>query len=410
MLHSLRLIFSPLLSLTILMLGNGFFITFIAVRLHSEGENSWLVGAVTAAYYAGLVVGAFRIERHIARVGHIRAYATLASALAVVTMVTGFFFVPWLWIVLRFVSGICLAGLFIVIEGWFLACSDTKTRGSILSLYMIGLYGPQALGQLLLNVGDMNSLMPFCITVILCSLSVIPLSMTYIKAPQIEEPSALSFFKLYKLSPSGIIGCVCGGLVIAVIYGLLPLFLTQRGETIEEVSFVMGLIIFGGMLLQYPVGRLSDKISRKLVMVFLCASTVILSVLLIMASALEMIGAFRVLAFLFGGITFTLYPLSISHACTFVESRDIVAATQGLLLAFGVGASFGPLLAPTFMRLLGPMGLFVYFITVSGLLAFFFVWRQRRGVDKAQVAQQQDFVAMPNTTPMSTELNPTAEE
>jgi len=405
MLTIIKLTRAPLLSLFILILGNGLFTTLIPVRLHIEESSALTIGIMSAAYYLGLVCASFRTERAIIRVGHIRAFSAFASALSVVSLLQGIFVIPWLWIILRFLGGFATAGLFIVIESWLLILGTIKTRGQILALYMIALYAAQALGQFLINLGDPTTLLLFAVTAMLSSLSVIPLAMAKIGLPQFEEPSTLSFKKLYHKSASGIIGCFSSGLILGAIYGLLPVFILEKTTNNSAIALFMAATIFGGMALQYPVGRLSDFIERRTVLAAVAFCTVVISLLVNFLFTWHWAALAGV--FLFGGLTFTLYPISISHACDSLDQKDIVSGTQGLLLAYGLGAAAGPVIAPLFIHLLGPNGLFIYFALISGLLGLFFLWRKTYVTASTQ---EERFVPMPGTTPIAAEMDPRGEQ
>lgn len=163
MLQVLRSTITPLISLIIIILGSSLMTTLLTVKLSHLGVSSLMIGAMSAAFYGGLVLGSFKIEPFIVRVGHIRAYAAFASTLAVVSILHGLWINTWAWLVLRLMAGYSIAGLFVVIESWLLACSTVQTRGQVLALYMTALYAGQAAGQLLLNVSDINTLVPFCL-------------------------------------------------------------------------------------------------------------------------------------------------------------------------------------------------------------------------------------------------------
>lgn len=406
MFQVLRATITPLISLVILILGNSLMTTLLTVKLSQLGESSIMIGAVSAAYYGGLVLGSFKIEPFITRVGHIRAYAAFASTLAVVSILHGLWINAWAWILLRLIAGYSIAGLFVVIESWLLACSSIQTRGQVLAIYMTALYAGQAAGQLLLNVSDINTLVPFCLITMLCSLSVIPLSITYIKSPPLDEPSVLNFFKLYKISPTGVISSFSSGLVLGAIYGLLPLAMSQLGYITKDIGWLMSLTILGGTLLQYPIGRISDRYDRRHVLMVICWLTLITSLgLVVLGGNLKFL--FAVFIFILGGFTFVLYPLAISHACDYLPPQDIVAATGGLLLAYGIGATLGPLIAPVFMHSIGPSGLFIYLILISGAMGAFIYWRSRVR-DSLPVAEQQEFIIAAKTTPVLNELDPRA--
>ena len=404
MLSVLFTVISPLLSLIILTIGNGFFVTYVTIRLHLESIPPWVIGSISAAYYAGLVFGSFRIESFIIRVGHIRAYAAFASLVSTTILLQALYINPWWWLSLRLINGYCMAGLFITIESWLLVKSDKSTRGQVLSLYMTSFYAAQALGQFLLNIGELKGVVPFILSALLSSLSVVPLAMTRTTTPHFEEPSALNFFQLYRISPVGIFGCFCSGLIMGAIYGLLPLYISQIQPDTKTIALLMGSTIFGGMLLQYPVGKLSDALDRR--KVILAVVTFVLALSILISTPLShALFILLILLFFFGGLTFTIYPLSISYTLDYLQSKDTISATQGLLLAYSIGATIGPLSASGFMHIAGPCGLFFYFTFIGSLLTVLVLWRSvtTPGVPKKE---QQEFVPVPRTTPIGAELNP----
>jgi MFS family permease len=401
---------TALLSLFILILGNGLLTTLLPLRLHWENVSTLIIGGLTTAYYAGLVVGSFKIEPFIIRVGHIRAFATFASLLAVLSMLHGFWDNAWFWIVLRFLEGICTAALYVVIESWLLAKGTLKTRGQILSFYMVALYGAQAASQFLLNIGDKASIIPFCIVCMLATLSVVPLAMTKAVTPEISKPSTLSLKNLYQISPTGVMGSFVSGLILSAIYGLMPLYLGRSNIAVTQIAVMMAVVILGGMLLQYPIGRFSDKFDRRIVLIFVCALATASSVLLILSVTIDSYVLQLVSLLLLGGATFTLYPLSISHACDHLKPEDIVGGTQGLLLIYSAGATIGPIFAAFFMRpWLGANGLIVYLIVLSILLGWFLLWRRTTSPQKFD-EPQQEYITIPQTTPIVAELDPRSDE
>lgn len=396
---------APLLSLFIFVLGSGFFSTLLSLNMNMHHEPALLIGAMTGLYYAGLVCGSFQIEHFIIRVGHIRAFSTFASALAVISLLHGIFYEMYFWLFLRFIGGVATAGLYVVIESWLMCKSDAFTRGRVLSLYMITFYAAQALGQFLINFGSPNELLLYAVTTMLCSLSVIPLSMTYVAMPEIEEPSAMGFKELYRHTASGLFGCFCAGLMLSAIYGLFPILFADVYQDRSTVAMMMFFIIAGGMALQYPVGKVSDIVERRLVLIVICVLTIVLSLLLMYAFHYYWLTIGLIT--LFGGLTFTIYPVSISYACDALDAKDIVAGIQSLLLAYSIGATIGPFAAPLFMHLRNNEGLFVYFIIISVILIVLFAWRKTQ-----QTAQPQEepFQVMTQTTPIMAELDPRADE
>lgn len=390
-----------LLSLFIFMLGNGLFNTLIPLRMKFEHVPTFMIGLIGSTYYMGLVVGSFRMEPFIVRVGHIRAFSVFASMLAAICVVHGMFFNVWLWVALRFMGGFATAGLFIVIESWLLLLGTKSSRGRILSLYMVVLYAGQALGQFFISLDNQTNLTLYAFAGMLGSLSVIPIAMTKIPAPKIEEVSKLDFPLLWKKATTGLIGSFCSGLILGSVYGLFPVYLLSKFSDTSSVAFFMATIIFGGMALQYPVGKISDFIDRRLVLIIINMSVIVGSIILIYMLKVPYVGVLTV--FILGGLTFTIYPLSITYGCEALEAEDIVAGSQGLLLAYSVGASTGPLLAPAFIYFLGKEGLPLFFATISAILTLVIIWRK---IVRESKPQDESFMAVTQTTPVMVELDP----
>lgn len=395
---------SPLLSLFIFVLGNGFSATYMATILAHQHTSSILIGLMSSSLYAGLVIGSFRIEKLIARIAHIRSYATFASVITVISLLNGLYVNVYFWIVLRFFTGIAVAGVFIVIESWLLSYTEEKTRGQVLSFYMVTFYAAQSLGQLFLKYESSNVLFFFSFIAMSSSLSVLPLAMTKVDTPNFSEPSTLGLKNLYKRCASGLYACFIGGLVLGGIYGLLPVFLLKLFKSQDAVALYMFAVIFGGMFFQYPIGKMSDLIERRIVLIVISIASIFIS-----AGILFFINyhyTFFILCTLFGGFTFTLYPVSISHACDSLSSKDILAGIQTLLLTYSIGAMIGPVLASLFMKI-QLWGLFIYFMSLLLSLVIFLSWRKTVKEDRTQ---EESFITYPQITPVSSEIDPRNEQ
>lgn len=396
---------SPIVSLFIFAIGNGLLNTLLVLRLHSEGSTSITIGLISAAFYLGLVIGSFNIEKLIIRVGHIRAFSAFASILTVSTLIQAVFYDLYLWLFLRFIAGFASAGIYVVIEGWLLTIGDHKSRGRILSVYMLALYSAQALGQMFIKLNNLESNSLFIFVAMTSALSVIPLSLTKSKSPALETPSALGITEIFKLTKTGAIGCMCSGLILSCVSGLLPFYIIQEMNDNDLVALGMFFVISGGMLFQYPVGKLSDHIERRKVLFLLCLVSIAASLSIIYVA--HNIILFYITIFILGGMTYTLYPISISHACDILDPKDITSGTQSLLLFYSVGAVLGPLLAPIFIRTLGSNGLFIFFITISVFLAYVVSWRK---VVTQPLVPEEPFMTVTTTTPVIMELDPRGED
>ena len=402
---ALTRLFSPLTSLVVFILGHGLFNTLLTVRLSAEQVSAQAIGLVSAAYFGGLVLGAFVNARLIIRVGHIRAYAAYASLLCFLFLLHGMVVDPIAWTVLRLVGGFATGGIFVVLESWMLVSSTPANRGRLMSLYMILLYGSLAMGQQLLKWVDPMVLTPFALCAMAATLSVVPLAISRVSTPAMVAPQRVGVRELVRLTPAGMGSSFTSGLVLGAIYGLLPLYFTDSGATLSRVADMMALVILGGMCLQYPIGRMSDRHDRRLVILLLCSALTLLALMMVLLP-----GAWRApieggLIFLLGGMAFSIYPLSLSHACDELRPDQVLGANQGLLLAYSLGAMIGPLLAPSVMGLFGPQGLFVYFALCGLLLAGYLGWRRRQRAP-IPLAEHQVFMPGPPNTPMTAELEP----
>ncbi|HEY6334870.1 MAG TPA: MFS transporter [Alphaproteobacteria bacterium] len=377
MLALLMSVAALLLGAGLLNAGNGVFTTFLSVRMSLEGFPTEVTGLVMSAYYVGLAVGTRLCDRIINRVGHIRAFAAFVAVASATVLFASFFISPYVWGAMRGALGFCFAGLFMIVESWLNTRASVATRGRLFSSYMMLSYLSLGGGQLLLNLRDPHGNDFFLIGVLFYCLAALPVSLTSSTSPSPVRTSRLSFGALYGISPLGVLACIGSGLANSALYGMGPVYAHGSGFSLAETSYFMGAAVLSGLLLQYPIGRLSDRYDRRSVIVaveFLSAAAAVGLVLLTGKDKLALVA----LVCVYGGFSFTLYPLGVSHANDFLDAKDAVKAAGGLILAWGLGASVGPLAASATMGALGPGGLFVFVAAVDILLALFALWRMTR--------------------------------
>ncbi len=366
--NTIRAVLPPLISLVIVMLGNGFFNTFSSLRIAIEGYDSMVIGVINSAYYFGMMLGCLYIEKLISRIGHIRAFAIFASINSLVFLFQGFYINPISWGFFRLLTGICSSGFFIVIESWMLLSTNSRHRGKLLSLYMLTLYMAQGFGQFILNMVPLKSLFPYVISVGLSSLSVLPVSMMKSSGPLGIDHSSLNLWGIIKRAPLGLIGCFLAGMVMSSFYGLTPIFAKEIGLSLLQISQVMGGTILGGLLLQWPVGHLSDIFSRKNVLIVSVASLVAITLVLFFFYGISY-WFLLIVMIVFGSVAFTFYPLSISYTCDYFSQNKVIGITSSCLIVYGIGCVIGPLVSSSAMQFLGPSFLM---LSIS-ILAFIFL-------------------------------------
>jgi MFS family permease len=409
MVSALRTVFSLLLGAGLMALGMGLLGLLLPIRMNAEGVGPQIAGYVMSAYYAGFVGGSFMGQKIIGRVGHIRAFAAFAATLTAAIMVHALIFNVPLWALMRASVGFCMAGLYAVIESWLNVRSPNEMRGRVLSLYTITIYISSGIGQLAINIDDTAGLELFCLGALLTSLSLVPVVMTRVAGPELGNIKTMSLRGLYQASPLGTVATAGAGLMSGSLYALGAVYGTQIGLSVFENSIFMGAPIIGGFLLQWPIGRLSDKFDRRTVLFGVLLSTVAASILLAAFSFAQ--GNFLLLAtanMLVGGFLATIYPTAVAHAFDYIDRSQMVAANSSMLLAWAVGATAGPLIASSVMGPVGPSGLFVFVAVIATILAVYTQWRMTRRAAKP-AEQQSKFVPVPATSAIAGALDPRAD-
>ncbi|MCB2099646.1 MAG: MFS transporter [Rhodobacterales bacterium] len=399
MLDILRSISSLLLAILFLVLGHGLFTTLIGVRAGLEGYATETTGAIMSAYFLGQIIGVFWGRRVVRAVGHIRAFAAFAALVSILPLAHAYLVEPWAWALFRMAGGASLIGLFIVTESWINSRATNLTRGRVLSIYMITYYGSLGGGQFLLNVGDPLAPDLFVLASALFSLAIVPVALTQSQAPAPVPKIQFRLLDLYRLSPLAVIGSISAGLTNAAFLGMGPVFARDIGLPLSDIAWFMGLVILGGMALQWPVGRVSDRVDRRIVIVTVSA-TIVAAGMGVLVGAEHGRQWLFVSAVLFGGGMYAMYPICTAHAHDHVSEDQRVDAAGGLMIIYGIAATVGPLLASAVMGQVGPSGLFEQVMVVQVLLILFALYRvyaRRRGV---MAVVKRRFLHIPRSTPV----------
>lgn len=402
MLTTLASVASLLLSYGLLLLGNGLFMTLLGVRTKLEGFSTEIIGAIAAGYFAGFLIGALFAVRVVAGVGHIRAFAAFASIMSISALAPVLWVDPLVWLVTRLVSGYSMAGMITVTESWLNERASNETRGRVFSFYMITNFLAAGCGQFLLLLGDPAAFELFSVASIVFSLALVPVLLTRATGPAPITLHPVRLREIYRTSPLALAGALSAGLVNATFYGLGPVFAYGIGLSTPEISLFMASVILGGLLLQWPVGRLSDRVDRRRVLTTMATLTALACAAVVTVTGGEPLWLFAAAA-LYGGLSFTIYSVSAAHANDFSPRDRLVQTTSGLLIAYGVGASAGPILAAMVMGRVGPGGLFLFSAGINVLLALYGVRRMVRGRSPLR-ARRTPFRALPGGQMTSQEL------
>ena len=401
-----RALGSALLGFGLLSIAHGALFALIGVRLAAAGISSTIIGLVMSAYFVGLLGGSLSCDRVIARVGHIRAFAVFSAAAAITVLLLALSDLLVLWVLLRAVAGYCMAGLYMTMESWLNHRATNEIRGRTFAVYAVISGAAVATGPLLLNLGDPNGFELFSLAAILFVAALLPVALTLTGNPGIGRRSRLSLPRLFAISPLGVVGCLTAGLVNSSLYGMGAVYGQLVGLNSASVSIFLTVTLIGGLLAQFPVGTFSDRMDRRQLLLGLSLAAAAAAAALALSGATALL-PLAALGFLMDAAAHPLYGLSVAQTNDYVERDQFVPAAGGLLLAYAIGASLGPIVSSQAIEAIGPQGLFAFITAALLFVAGFTFYRMRRRQAKP-LAEQGEFVKVPQTTAGAAELDPRA--
>ena len=377
MLPALRSTWALFLGIALIMLCNGLQGTLLGLRAGLEGFSTSVTGAIMTTYYLGFLAGSQLVPGLVGGVGHIRVFAALASLASSSVLLHTIFVDPWAWGLMRFITGFSYAGLYIVIESWLNERATNETRGQLLSIYMLVSVGAYASGQFLLNLGTPSGFQLFILASVLVSFALVPISLAPIQAPAFEQRERLGLGRLYRASPLGIVGAIGTGVGNGILVSMAAVYGLALDLSVAQITMLAAAIQIGALLLQWPIGHLSDIFDRRLiitVVTFLAGAVALLGI------PAEAIGGWVLLLALglLGGLNLPMYALCIAHTNDHLNPSQMIAASGSLVLANGLGASVGPLLAAQFMNIAGPSGFLLSLSLIHFLIGLFALYRMTR--------------------------------
>ncbi len=348
-------------------LGNGLQGTLSSWRADFEGFSVLTTGLVMSGYFIGQLASSIFSPKQIEKTGQIRTYAAYASIASTAILIQILFIEPPVWFVARFLSGFCIAGIMIIVEGWLNSISSNENRGQIFSIHMIVVWAGLALGQGLFAVDDPAGVSLFLLASILLSISLIPILLTEIKAPELDSQESLGLKALWKASPSGVVTIGLSGLASAGFFGVGTIYAIKAGFSVSETALFMTLFIGFGAASQLPLGWFSDKIDRRKVILFCCASVISICIIL---SSFEFTGTILlILSALVGAFTLPLYSLGVAQANDRLEPKQMISASGTIVLVFSVFAALGPFTMSYFLELFEMFGFMLYMGIVHLVIA-----------------------------------------
>lgn len=400
--HILKDSWALLFGIFLLMLGNGLQGTLLSIRGAIEGFSPTTMSWVMSAYYLGFLGGSKFAPTMIARVGHVRVFAALASIVSTAFIIYAVAPYPFIWAAMRLLVGFGFSGVYVVAESWLNDSATNETRGKALSAYMIAQMTGIVTAQVVVNLADPSGFVLFATMSIVVSISFIPILLSASPAPVFQTSKSMSVKQLFNAAPLGLVGSIILGGVFSILFGMSAVYGTEMGFTVAQISIFVGTIYIGSVILQHPICWLSDRMDRRVLIVFITA----------IASSLMLIGILLsnsfyiilLLGFLIGGSTGPLYSLLIAHANDHLERKDMPGAAGTLIFAGGVGAIGIPILVGYLMTALGPNSYFYTMIVLMASIAIFGTFRitRRAGIS---VDDTMSYTAvMPQSTQVVAEI------
>jgi len=389
-----------------LVVGTGLLFSAIGAQSGAAQFSGLVTGLIMSAYFAGFVFGTYACPAIIRKVGHIRAFAAMASIASTLPILHALWLNPWFWGALRFVTGICLVGLYIVVESWLNVVARSHQRGKVFAAYMAVSGVSMALGQWLILVGDRYGFVPFALVSILFSFALLPITLTPVAEPKPTEAPKLGLVELFAISPIGVIGAIASGLLSGAFYSLGHVFGQGVGFSEAGIATFMAATILGGAVFQWPIGHLSDRHDRRWVLFWVCcACAAVAGAGYYLAREYE--SSLIFLGIVYGGLAFTIYGLSVAHVNDLIDRARVLEVTGGLLLLHGIGATVGPTLGGGLMDLMGSESLMLYFAGVLVVLALC-VWRYTSAepAGQAQPVHRDDYVVMGSGSQAVLQMDP----
>jgi MFS family permease len=366
-----------LLGFGLMQMGNTLQGTLLSVRGGIEGFSPAQIGAVGAGFWVGIVIGSLFCEKLIRSVGHIRAFLALGAVASTAPLLHLLVIDPTAWIVARALTGFCFAGLFIVVESWLNSAATDQTRGQIMSVYaMTGLLAG-IIGQLLLPAAGPTGFNPFCIIAIIIAFALVPIALTRAEAPTYKKGARIRLKELYRQSPSGLVSASLCGVTTSAFFTLGPIFAEERGLDTAGVAAFMASGTLGAFLMAWPLGWLSDRLDRRLVIIgaAITAAVALFAMMVLIPDDAHRWILYLCVAF-FGGTIVPTYSIVMAHVNDAVGKDQFVAASGGLLIMQGVGAAVGPVIAGIAMSTFSG-GLAYTLIATQIFMAAFGLYRMR---------------------------------
>jgi MFS family permease len=355
------------LGMAFLMLGNGLQGTLVSWRATYEGFSPSVTGWIMTGYYAGFLAGSLFTPYLINGVGYIRVFAALASLASTAVLIQILFINPETWFAMRLLTGFCFAGTYVIVESWLNAASDNKSRGQMLSFYMLISFGGMAGGQWLLKLAHPSGFTLFVLSSILLSLALVPILIRRVETPEVTSGARISILELMRISPAGVFTIFISAIATGSMFAMGAVFAVKTGMTVTNTAIFMSSFIAAGALAQWPLGWLSDQIDRRIVIFGSGFIAAILCVVLLQLSPQQAV--FYIVFAALGFFALPMYSIAVAHTNDRLNPEQMTGASSTIVLILGIGSLLGPILAGYLLTTFGPSGYLLQLGVINFLIA-----------------------------------------
>ena len=402
MVYILKNAWALLLGMMLLMVGNGLQGTLLGLRGAVEGFSPTTMSYIMSGYFLGFLGGSYMAPELIRRVGHVRVFAALGSLISAAFILYAALPDPFVWTLMRVIVGFCFAGVYVVAESWLNDAATNETRGQALSAYVIVQMVGIVAAQVLLNFADVGGYTLFVLMSVLVSISFMPILLSSTTAPVFHATKRMSLKELFIVSPLGCVSIFLLGGIFAILFGMPAVYGTEVGMSIREISIFIGLIYFGGLVWQYPIGWISDRMDRRQLIMGLT----------LFGGASMFIGAMftdvqfvlYILAFIIGGVANPLYSLILAYTNDYLEPDDMASASGGLIFINGIGAVGMPILAGWSMTQFGPNSFFIILAMLLSGIAGYAAYRTTKRAPTPVEETSAYATVLPQASPIAVEV------
>ena len=410
----------------VLIIAHGLQGNLLGVRAVLENFNIIATGALMSGYFIGYFVGANVVPNLVGKVGHIRVFAAFASTASLSILLHSVIVDPYVWILGRFITGFSIISIFVVVESWLNDRATNRTRGKVLSIYMIITFIGMGFGVLLLNFNDPTNYEPFILVSVLLSIALVPILLTKRKPPTFKKISSIKIKELYKISPLGTFSMFCVGFIHPAIFTMGAVYGALMNFSVLEISLYLFLITLSGAVFQWPIGYLSDRFDRRIILIITALLGSVLTILCFfsVSASPDFINlssnwkniyqhianhrmSFYIFISLYAGVSLPLFSLNLAYVNDFLPKEKFVSAGAGMQIIFGLSAMSAPFICSFFMKQFGPNGMFIFLFIFQTLIGLFGIYRMTRR--STEENPDNTFTPMPrNITPLGMELDPDA--